>query len=258
MDGLDIMQRQQALNLELPEEVAVVGCGGVGSWTAYLLAMAGVKTIWLFDSDLVSESNLNRVPIDQTWIGKTKSRAVEALIKTVRPNCNTMAVGMFSKKLAQQLGLSSSVTWIISTTDTLKSRQLVQEWAANEGISYIEAAAEGDFGSATGVAADWATADEVNPGYASVPVWCAPCVSAAVIAVSHVVHNQPMGDRTVRLGWGQGEESQEFQVFDSEVETVEPEPEEIELPDAWRRPENAVAAVIQAAGLDEILDDVPF
>ena len=38
MDG--VMQRQQALNLQLPNEVAVVGCGGVGSWTAYLLAMA--------------------------------------------------------------------------------------------------------------------------------------------------------------------------------------------------------------------------
>lgn len=255
MDGIDILQRQQALNLDLPNEVAVVGCGGVGSWTAYLLAMAGVKTIWLFDSDSVSESNLNRIPIDQTWIGKPKSVAVAALIKNIRPDCVTMPVGMFSKKLASQLGLS--VTWIISTTDTLKSRQMVQEWASESGVNYIEAAAEGDFGSATGVAADWSTADEVNPGYASVPVWCAPCVSAAVIAVSHVVHNQPMGDRTIRLGWGAAEESQEFQIFDSEVEVVG-EPEEIELPDVWRRPENAAQAVVQAADLDEILGDVPF
>ena len=220
MDG--VMQRQQALNLQLPNEVAVVGCGGVGSWTAYLLAMAGVKKIWLFDSDLVSESNLNRIPIDQSWIGKPKCQAVAGLIKSVRPDCETMPMGMFTKKLAAQIELAGygKLTWIISTTDTLKSRQMVQEWAADNGVNYIEAAAEGDYGSATGVAADWATADEVNPGYASVPVWCAPCVSAAVLAVSHVVHNQPMGDRTIRLGWGANEESQEFQIFDSEVETV--------------------------------------
>jgi len=247
MDGLGetMMERQLALNLELPAEVAVVGCGGVGSWTAYLLAMAGVKTIWLFDSDLVSESNLNRIPIDKSWIGKPKSKAVAALIQTVRPDCVTMPVGMFTKQLAGQLGLGR-VKWIISTTDTLRSRRLVQEWAESECVNYIEAAAEGDTGSATGQAADWATADEVNPGYASVPVWCAPCVSAAVIAVSHVVHNQPMGDRTIRLGWGKTEEGQEFQIFDSEVEVVEEVPEVIDLSD------------IDLRTISQEFDGVPF
>lgn len=256
MDGVNndgMMQRQQALNLQLPDEVAVVGCGGVGSWTAYLLAMAGVPKIWLFDSDLVSESNLNRIPVDASWIGKPKSKAVAALIQTVRPDCVTMPVGMFTKQLADKLSLA--VTWIVSTTDTLRSRQLVQEWASNNDASYIEAAAEGDFGSATGEPANWATADEVNPGYASVPVWCAPCVSAAVLAVSHIVHNQPMGDRTIRLGWGQTPTAneQEFQIFDSEVELVEETPEVIELGDLWQHPLIIPDGVTVTAP-----EDVPF
>ncbi len=40
--------------------VLIVGCGGVGSHTAYALAGAGVRRMVLMDPDVVEESNLNR------------------------------------------------------------------------------------------------------------------------------------------------------------------------------------------------------
>ena len=40
--------------------VAVVGLGGVGSWSAEALARSGVKRLTLIDLDHVSESNINR------------------------------------------------------------------------------------------------------------------------------------------------------------------------------------------------------
>ena len=40
--------------------VAVVGVGGVGSWTAEALARSGVAALTLVDLDHVSESNVNR------------------------------------------------------------------------------------------------------------------------------------------------------------------------------------------------------
>ena len=40
--------------------VAVVGIGGVGSWTAEALARSGIARLRLIDLDNVAESNVNR------------------------------------------------------------------------------------------------------------------------------------------------------------------------------------------------------
>lgn len=197
-----MMQRQEALNLSIPQSVAVIGAGGVGSWTAYLLALAGVPKIYLFDSDLVSDSNLNRIPLPVSMVGIPKSQAIASLIRMVRPACNVVALGHFSPGVAQAIRLNSTnLAWVIATTDTLSSRQMVQKWASANYISYAEAAAEGDTGSVTGQAASWATPEESLPGYASVPVWAVPCIQAASLVVSYVCHDVAVGDRVVRIGW---------------------------------------------------------
>ena len=40
--------------------VAVIGCGGVGSYAAEAIARAGIGSITVMDGDAVAESNLNR------------------------------------------------------------------------------------------------------------------------------------------------------------------------------------------------------
>jgi hypothetical protein len=204
------LARQESLKLEIPKSVAVVGCGGVGSWTAYFLALAGVPELWLFDFDSVSDHNLNRIPLPMSAVDKPKSAALAELIHTVRPDCVVYAMGGFDKETVAAVNLD--VNWIIATTDTLHSRQMVKKWADKNGVKYIEAAAEGEQGSATGMPAEWATPEEDSPGYASVPCWVGPCVFSAGVAVAHVLHNREMCDRTIRLGWGE----QKFEIFDSD------------------------------------------
>lgn len=207
------MERQASLGLQLPKAVAVVGAGGVGSWTALFLAMAGVRELWLFDNDTVSDHNLNRLPLPLSAVGKPKTMAIAEQIRTLRPDCNVMTMGYFDEQTAQSLSLHETVQWIVATTDTLSSRRTARKWAAEHNVEYIEAAAEGEIGSATGEPAGWSTPEDEHPGYASVPVWISPCVTSAIAAVSHIVHNQPMGDRTVRMGWQQGQ----FHMYDSEA-----------------------------------------
>jgi len=209
------MERQQALGLYIPDSVIVVGCGGVGSWVALMLAMAGVKKIWLFDSDLLEGHNLNRIPLPASAIGKAKSIAIGELIASVRPDCSVMALGMFSVRSAGLL--HPNATHVVCATDSLRSRKMVYDWALGNGLTYVEVAAEGEQGSATGVPAEWSTPGEDRPGYQSVPVWVGPCVFAAGIAVAHVLHDQAMGDRTIRLGWGRvsGGDDGTFELFDS-------------------------------------------
>lgn len=201
-----ILSRQQSLNLTLSRAVAVVGCGGVGSWTAMFLALAGVPKLYLFDHDTVSESNLNRLPLHKSDIGNSKSSALEVTIQGgigrfgLRPDCDVLALSEWTPDMANALKLHTQIDWLICTTDTLANRCACYKWCQEKDIKYAEAAAEGEFGSATGSPAEWASDLERDPGYASVPVWVGPCVMAASLVCTHVLHAKPM-DYLIRIGY---------------------------------------------------------
>lgn len=196
------LDRQQALNLHLPTRgVAVIGCGGVGSWIALYLALAGVTNLWLFDFDTISESNLNRFPLGPDAVGQKKSEALAKAITLLRPTAKPVPMGRFTPELATSIALHHEVNWVVCSTDSLSSRQSAHAWARDVGARYIEAAAEGEYGSVTGAPAEFATPEENLPGYASVPVWVGPCVVAASMAVAHIIHNRRLGDRVIRIGW---------------------------------------------------------
>ncbi len=207
--------RQTSLSLQIPKQVIVVGCGGVGSWCAKFLSLAGVETLWLFDPDTVSDHNLNRLPLTPDSVGKYKSEALAEELQRFRPHGKFIPLRTFSPQTAELVGCKEA-SWLVCSTDTHASRLMAFEWTTEQGISYIEAAAEGDMGSATGIPAEWATAEETAPGYQSVPVWVGPSVSSAYLAVSHILHDIPMGDRAIRMGVEKPGLVRRFTIFDSE------------------------------------------
>jgi hypothetical protein len=197
-----ILVRQEPLKLVIPKGVAVIGCGGVGSWIAYFLALAGVDNLWLFDPDIVSESNLNRLPLPQSAIGKSKSQSLADFITSQRPSATITAMSAFSEQIADLCHLSDEVSWLVCSTDTLATRQMSHNYAVTHGRCYIEAAAEGEYGSIASAPAEWATADDAKPGYASVPVWVGPATFAASMAAAYILHDHyPERDLVTRLGW---------------------------------------------------------
>ena len=68
--------RQESLDIVRNQTVAIVGCGGIGSWVAFYLTLAGVAVIHLFDGDNVSDHNLNSLPLPVESVGQTKSTAL--------------------------------------------------------------------------------------------------------------------------------------------------------------------------------------
>lgn len=209
-NGRGRLERQNGL-VTPPAAVAVVGVGGVGSWVANLLGMAGVQRLYLFDSDTLSATNRNRILTAPNAVGKRKSDVIAGILTAAYPESDIFAFGEFNPAQAKMLALQEKVKWVIATTDTLASRRMVSQWAFEHGVAYIEAAAEGEFGSVTDRPAEWATPDEEKPGYASVPVWAGPCVFAAALAVQHVLHNTlPTDGHVIRLGW----QNQRFSHFE--------------------------------------------
>lgn len=67
------VEGQQAL---ATKRVLVVGCGGLGSWTAHLLARAGVGEVHLADPDCIELSNLHRQLYSSSQVGAFKAQAL--------------------------------------------------------------------------------------------------------------------------------------------------------------------------------------
>jgi hypothetical protein len=197
-DGLGIIQNQK---------VAVIGCGGIGSWISLYLGLAGVRAIDIYDSDIISENNLNRFPLGPDKVGVNKAVAMAEHIQSLRQGVTVIPRQNFDPSLhAIKLG---GYSWVIVTTDSLKSRRMVYEEVVKAGkdsgrwIGYIEAGADGHHATVTFSPATMATAEEENPGYRSVPVWVGPCAMAATIASYYVLHGDVRDyERTHRVDWG--------------------------------------------------------
>lgn len=82
----------QTLRLNLENINIIVGCGGIGYWTGIMLAMLGHKNFILIDGDNIDNTNLGRLPVPQTWIGRNKAIALRKGIRTLRPNTKVLCL----------------------------------------------------------------------------------------------------------------------------------------------------------------------
>lgn len=83
--------RQRPLTcVSAPVGAVVIGLGGVGSWVALELAMAGTERIVMLDDDVVEGHNLNRTLFKTSHIGMPKVDAVAELIAERRPDCEIL------------------------------------------------------------------------------------------------------------------------------------------------------------------------
>ena len=84
----DVLARQRPEINEAVKDftVAVLGCGGLGSQVAWILARLGVGKLILYDFDVVEASNLNRQNYSVSDIGKKKAQATAERIKDWLPH----------------------------------------------------------------------------------------------------------------------------------------------------------------------------
>lgn len=76
--------------------VAVLGMGGVGSWTAEALARSGVGALTLVDLDVVCVTNVNRqVLATDASVGASKADTMAARVRDINPLCDVTIVRDF-------------------------------------------------------------------------------------------------------------------------------------------------------------------
>lgn len=100
--------------------ITIIGCGGIGSPTAIMLAKVGWSKITLIDPDIVESHNLPNQLFPLSAVGKNKVEICRELIRQFSDCSITTIVERFSEK-------SCYPGIIVSGVDSMKSRMEIWE-----------------------------------------------------------------------------------------------------------------------------------
>lgn len=124
--------------------VAVVGLGGVGSWSVEALARSGVAGLTLFDLDHVAESNINRqVQALGATLGLHKGLALAERVADIHPGCVVQVVDDFVQPDNWPALLPASVDVLIDACDQVKAKAALAQWALRERVPLVCVGAAG-------------------------------------------------------------------------------------------------------------------
>ena len=124
--------------------VAVVGVGGVGSWSAEALARSGVAALTLVDLDHVSESNVNRqVQALGSTLGMAKTAALAARIADIHPGCEVVAVEEFVDDANWPGLLARRADVVVDACDDVRAKAVLAAWACASGTPLVSVGAAG-------------------------------------------------------------------------------------------------------------------
>jgi molybdopterin-synthase adenylyltransferase len=127
--------------------VAVVGCGATGAAAAALLARAGVGTLTLIDRDFVEESNLQRqVLFDEADAREALPKAEAARRKIAQFNSSTTVHAHIADLVPSNIHtLFGGAAIVLDATDNFETRYLLNDYAVEQNIPWIYAAAVGAY-----------------------------------------------------------------------------------------------------------------
>lgn len=124
---------------------AVVGLGGVGSWTVEALARSGVAALTLVDLDQVSESNINRqIQALGSTVGMAKTEALRRRIADIHPGCEVFGIEEFVDA-ANWPGLlaGAPIGGLIDACDQVRAKASLAAWATALDLPFVTVGAAG-------------------------------------------------------------------------------------------------------------------
>jgi hypothetical protein len=183
----ELYDRQRSLHLNYPlDGVAVVGCGGVGSWAAILLALSGVSPLYLFDSDTFSNSNRNRVLVTSEQVGQSKSEVTRETVLQYRPESMVMAYPNADPNTLELMKFSI----LLDCTDRYGVQAALYQWSQQHSLPYVRAGYNGLSLTLSDCVPEWG--GEATDGYTIVPSWAVPAVTIAALAVAKIMRYPEM------------------------------------------------------------------
>lgn len=128
-DGLDILKNST---------VAVLGIGGVGSFSAEALARSGVGRLVLVDKDDVDITNINRqVHALLSTVGQPKVDLMKARIADINPECEVIALKMFYTEETSEDFFEYGLDFVVDAADTISYKIHVMKECLKREIPII-------------------------------------------------------------------------------------------------------------------------
>lgn len=110
-------------------KVLVVGLGGVGAMAAEMLARAGVGHLTLVDSDVISESNINRqLPALRSTVGRPKAEVVGERLLDINPALDLHLIKEFVHEDSIPALLRPEYDYVVDAIDTLSPKIALIQW----------------------------------------------------------------------------------------------------------------------------------
>jgi len=133
----EINNRQSKIIPDLSGAIAIVaGLGGIGSWVALDLALIGVGSILIYDTDKIEPSNLNRTLFKESQIGTYKTEAAKELIAERRKDCLVLSFEEFFE--AEMLNKLDGVEYFFDCTDTTRLKDSMYEFKVKKKMEFEE------------------------------------------------------------------------------------------------------------------------
>lgn len=119
--------------------VLVVGLGGVGGYTAEMLARSGIGAMTIVDADVVQESNINRQLIAlRSTIGQPKAQLWQERLLAINPELKLRVVEEFIKEeRIEELLAGGTYHFAIDAIDTLSPKVHLIASLVEKGIPFI-------------------------------------------------------------------------------------------------------------------------
>lgn len=120
---------KQGLDILKNSTVAVLGIGGVGSFSAEALARSGIGKLILVDKDHVDITNVNRQLIALlSTVGQSKVEVMKERIRDINPDCEVIALKMFYTEETYEQFFQHKIDFVIDASDTIEYKiHLIKE-----------------------------------------------------------------------------------------------------------------------------------
>ncbi|MCC3356599.1 tRNA threonylcarbamoyladenosine dehydratase [Bacillus sp. REN16] len=111
---------KQGVDILKNSTVAILGVGGVGSFSVEGLARSGVGRLVLVDKDNIDITNINRqLPALLSTVGQSKVDIMKKRIADINPECEVIALKMFYTEETYEEFFSYDLDFVIDASDTI-------------------------------------------------------------------------------------------------------------------------------------------
>ena len=135
----------EAMDILKHARVIVFGIGGVGGYTAEVLARSGVGTIDLVDDDLVCLTNLNRQLIaTRKTVGKYKADVMAERIHEINPDCVVNVHKTFYLPETKDEFDFSAYSYVVDAVDAVTAKISLVMAAKEAGVPIMSSMGAGN------------------------------------------------------------------------------------------------------------------